>query len=89
MHASRQEPIYTVRIPAIGTQDIYRYPKSGDDIILLSVKKVPFFVGQNYAEVTARSGDKYVITNEDSGYSKMVIRLVSQIMRLNNIPSDP
>jgi len=88
VYSQLHEPSYTVMLPPIGSQSEYRYPKYGKETILLNVKEVNFFDGgDNFAQIETRRNKKYIIPEEDIGYSKVTIRILSQILRLNDIPS--
>ena len=86
--AGLQDPPYVVTLPPLDPQDKFRFPKEEKDYVLLNVKRVNFFSDDNYAQITTRRGIKYAIPDADAGYSRMTIRLVSQIMKLNAIPGD-
>ena len=86
-YSELNEPTYTVKLPPIGTQSQYRYPKFDKDTVLLNVKEVNFFTARSddYAQIETRSGKKYVIPDKDVGYSKITLRILSQIIKLNEI----
>jgi hypothetical protein len=83
VRAQLNDPPYLVTLPPPENLNRFRTPIT--NFALLKVSKNDL-LSNNYVQITTIHGNTFSIPYEDAGYSRLSIKLLNQLNKLNNVP---